>query len=214
PFSTQMISAAPATTTSTELSTHSKIIAAALNVFARDGIPRATTRIIAEEAGVNEVTLFRHFTNKDGLLQAVFDTMVDTPAYESLDTDKAWVGTLHDVLRNFGLSLYQTMERDEAFIRTLIGESRRLPEQYRKIAMEAIKPLRSRFRKVLERGQENGEVRKDLNLFAAMDMFTNMLMAGMLKNTVEFQTDYTSRQYVNTCVEVFMAGISPQRSRH
>jgi AcrR family transcriptional regulator len=159
------------------------------------------------------VTLFRHFTNKDGLIRAVFDKMVDTPAYESLDTDKAWVGTLHDVLRNFGVSLYQTMEKDEAFIRTLIGESRRLPEQYRKMAMEAIKPLRIRFRKVLERGQESGEVRQDLNLFAAMDMFSNMLMAGMLKNTVEFQTDYTARQYVNTCVEVFMDGISPQRPR-
>lgn len=205
---------AATTTTRTEVSTRNKIIAAALNVFARDGIPRATTRIIAEEAGVNEVTLFRHFTNKDGLLQAVFNTVMDTPAYESLDTDKAWVGTLHDVLRNFGISFYQMLERDEAFIRTLIGEARRLPEPHRKIVMEAIKPLRTRFLKVLERAQENGEVRKDVNLFAAMDMFTNMLMGGMLKNTVEFQRDYAPRQYVNTCVEIFMAGISPlQRPR-
>lgn len=201
------------TTTKTEVSTRNKIIAAALNVFARDGIPRATTRIIAEEAGVNEVTLFRHFTNKDGLLQAVFNTVADTPAYETLDTDKPWVGTLHDVLRNFGLSFYQMLERDEAFIRTLVGEARRLPEQHRKIVMEAIKPLRSRFLKVLERGQENGEVRKDVNLFAAMDMFTNMLMGGMLKNTVEFQRDYAPRQYVNTCVEIFMSGIAPPRQR-
>lgn len=200
-------------TTRTEVGTRNKIIAAALNVFARDGIPRATTRIIAEEAGVNEVTLFRHFTNKDGLLQAVFDNVMNTPAYESLDTDKAWVGTLHDVLRNFGLSFYQMLERDEAFIRTLIGEARRLPEQHRKIVMEAIKPLRNRFLQVLQKAQETGEVRKDVNLFAAMDMFTNMMMGGMLKNTVEFQRDYAPRQYVNTCVDIFMAGIAPEPPR-
>lgn len=200
-------------TTKTETSTRKKIIAAALLVFARDGIPRATTRIIAEEAGVNEVTLFRHFTNKDGLLKAVFAQVVDTPAYDSLDTDKAWVGTLHDVLRNFGTSFYQMLERDEAFIRTLIGEARRMQERYRKIVMEAIKPLRSRFHALLERAQQNGEVRKDVNLHAAMDMFTNMLMGGMLKNTVEYHKDYTSREYVETSVEIFMAGISPRPRR-
>ncbi len=200
-------------TTKTETNTRNKIIAAAIHVFARDGIPRATTRIIAEEAKVNEVTLFRIFTNKDGLLKAVFETIKENPAYDALDTDKVWVGTLHDVLRNFGMAFYQMLERDEAFIRTLIGEMRRMQEPYRKIVMEAIKPLRARFHTVLERAQEKGEVRKDVNLFAAMDMFTNMLMGGMLKHTVEVHRDYTTRQYVDTSVEIFMAGISPKPRR-
>jgi len=45
-----------------------KILQAALSVFAEVGFRGATTRRIAQEAGVNEITLFRHFGSKDKLL--------------------------------------------------------------------------------------------------------------------------------------------------
>ena len=42
--------------------THQKLLVAAARVFARDGLEGATTRQIAREAGVNEVTLFPAFS--------------------------------------------------------------------------------------------------------------------------------------------------------
>jgi len=45
-----------------------KLLDAALRVFAESGFRGATTRRIAEEAGVNEVTLFRHFKSKTALI--------------------------------------------------------------------------------------------------------------------------------------------------
>jgi AcrR family transcriptional regulator len=51
-------------------SARSKLLAAAARVFEARGSTGATTRQIAEEAGVNEVTLFRHFGSKDALLDA------------------------------------------------------------------------------------------------------------------------------------------------
>jgi AcrR family transcriptional regulator len=45
------------------------LLQAALRVYAVSGVRGATTRRIAHEAGVNEVTLFRHFGSKDTLLQ-------------------------------------------------------------------------------------------------------------------------------------------------
>jgi AcrR family transcriptional regulator len=45
-----------------------KLLDAARRVFEQFGPAGATTRRIAEEAGVNEVTLFRHFGSKDALL--------------------------------------------------------------------------------------------------------------------------------------------------
>lgn len=47
-----------------------RILQAASRVYAQHGWRGATTRRIAEEAGVNEVTLFRHFGSKDALLDA------------------------------------------------------------------------------------------------------------------------------------------------
>jgi AcrR family transcriptional regulator len=45
-----------------------KLLEAAMRVFAESGFRGATTRRIAEEAGVNEVTLFRHFKSKNALI--------------------------------------------------------------------------------------------------------------------------------------------------
>lgn len=54
-----------------KLSTKDKIIAAAMDLVNEKGYKGATTREIAEKAGLNEVTLFRHFGNKKGILKAI-----------------------------------------------------------------------------------------------------------------------------------------------
>src|SRR5262245_32091291 len=46
------------------------LLKAAILVYADAGVRGATTRRIAQEAGVNEVTLFRHFKTKAALLGA------------------------------------------------------------------------------------------------------------------------------------------------
>ena len=48
-----------------------RILEAAGRVYAKHGFRGATTRLIANEAGVNEVTLFRTFGSKSALLEAV-----------------------------------------------------------------------------------------------------------------------------------------------
>ena len=46
-----------------------RILEAAARVYAHHGYRGATTRLIANEAGVNEVTLFRTFGSKDSLFE-------------------------------------------------------------------------------------------------------------------------------------------------
>src|SRR5512132_3412162 len=48
-----------------------RILEAAARVYAKHGFRGATTRLIATEAGVNEVTLFRTFGSKGALMEAV-----------------------------------------------------------------------------------------------------------------------------------------------
>lgn len=53
------------------MNTEQRILDAALKVFASEGYTGATTRRIAEEANVAEVTLFRKFQSKENLLKEV-----------------------------------------------------------------------------------------------------------------------------------------------
>ncbi len=48
-----------------------KILNAALDLFAHEGFKATSTSKVAKKAGVSEGLIFRHFENKEGLLQAI-----------------------------------------------------------------------------------------------------------------------------------------------
>jgi AcrR family transcriptional regulator len=50
-----------------------QIVKAALQLFAREGYHATSTSKVAKAAGVSEGLIFRHFGNKDGLLQAILE---------------------------------------------------------------------------------------------------------------------------------------------
>jgi AcrR family transcriptional regulator len=50
-----------------------KILDSAIKLFARNGFRGTTTKEIALAAGVNEVTIFRHFANKQELYRAILE---------------------------------------------------------------------------------------------------------------------------------------------
>ena len=77
----------------------------------------ATTREIAEEAGVNEVTLFRLFESKDQLLSAVVGEVVraESEALDRVDLDHF---DLRRDIPELARGFYATHERYQAFLRT------------------------------------------------------------------------------------------------
>lgn len=67
----------PSTKPSKREVTRGNVIQAAIDCIYRDGFHAAHTNRIAEEAGVSWGVLQYHFGDKDGLLQAVIDTIFD-----------------------------------------------------------------------------------------------------------------------------------------
>jgi AcrR family transcriptional regulator len=66
-------------------STKERVLEAATNLLVKRGAQATTTRQIAEDAEVNEVTLFRNFQSKDNLLSQVICN-VERNALEFLDS--------------------------------------------------------------------------------------------------------------------------------
>src|SRR5579875_3550087 len=71
-----MIEGVEATKTS-PVETRNRILQATREIFSHKGFRGTTTREVAERAGVNEATLFRHFGNKEALIEAMFKNVCE-----------------------------------------------------------------------------------------------------------------------------------------
>lgn len=84
--------------TSEPASTSDRILVATLELVAQRGYAATTTRAIAEKAGVNEVTLFRQFGSKQGIIRALGESVSQTDSLGGLDDDVTDIrGALHRV---------------------------------------------------------------------------------------------------------------------
>src|SRR5262249_18040858 len=121
-----------------------RLLAAAAEVFAREGLQGATTRMIAREAEVSEVTLFRLFESKEKLLAEVLAHICNAQA-ESLVEKAEWTNDLRADLLAYAKAYHETLVKNEAMIRTLIGEASRQPEHARQMIKDSVKPARVRL---------------------------------------------------------------------
>ena len=75
--------------------TKGALIRAAVTVFGRDGFQAASTRAIAQEAGVNQALIKYHFANKQGLYDAAIESIADrigtevVPIFRAIEADRA-----------------------------------------------------------------------------------------------------------------------------
>jgi AcrR family transcriptional regulator len=189
--------------------TRTRLLKAAAEVFATAGITGATTREIARAAGVNEVTLFRHFQSKEQLLRAVVQQVMGLQM-EILNRQDEWSQDLHRDLMHYAVLYSEILEKHEALIRTFIGEAQRRPEAAQQVIHAASQERQEKLIAYLRSHQEKGAVRTDLDLRATVDSFIGMLLSGMLRRTSSpTLPGYSSDRYIKTCVEIFVRGISP-----
>lgn len=113
-------------------STRQRLINAALELFATQGVAETTTRQIAELAQVNEVTLFRHFGNKQGLLLAVIsESAVFKDLGESLRKQANQPGSVYQALRDYASDRLQALEQVPELVLSVVGEARQYPVENR-----------------------------------------------------------------------------------
>src|SRR5439155_13087657 len=96
-----------------------RILQAAERVYAQHGFRGATTRLIAIEAGVNEVTLFRTFGSKAALFEALMQAHAATSPIPELpdnpvDPEREMTTWVSAVLGH--------MRQNRSLIRTSFGE--------------------------------------------------------------------------------------------
>lgn len=131
--------------------TREKILAAGLRLFSMKGYLGATTREIAQKAGVAELTLFRHFTSKEKLLEEVMSEYSFLPALKGL-LPQIKEMTYEEALSLIAGSFLKRLDERRHLVRIMQREIHLYPakarEVYKKFMGEIVKTLASYFREL------------------------------------------------------------------
>ncbi len=193
--------------------TRDRLLKAAVEVFSSAGIAGATTREIARVAGVNEVTLFRHFQSKEQLLSAVAEH-ITTAQTEVFADPSEWTEDLTAALGRYARFHDEILEEYSALVRMFIGEADRHPKEALQVLPEYFMPLRVKLIDYLQGCVTQGRVRADIDLLLAVDQFTGMLFAGMLRRyVIPVDRGYGRDRYVASCVDLFVQHIQTRPDR-
>ncbi len=186
-----------------------KIIQAAIELFASQGVSETTTKQIAELAQVNEVTLFRQFGNKHGLLLAVIeDADVFAQLGQSLTTELPPASNLAEMLRTYANTCLQALEQTPAAIRSLVGESGQYSIENRQGLGRSFDRANRRVAKYLK--TNIGESQSDLQL--PIEQLTGLLHTllfgyATIELTSEFHGLWRDRaDFLDRVVALFLAG--------
>ncbi|MEM8602933.1 MAG: helix-turn-helix domain-containing protein, partial [Cyanobacteria bacterium P01_H01_bin.121] len=113
--------------------TRQRLIDAALELFSEQGFAATTTRQIAEQAQVNEVTLFRNFGSKQGLLLAVIgEAGIFKNLQASLANSVQDAAELSQALKTYARDRLRAIDTIPELLRSVVGEAAHYSETDRR----------------------------------------------------------------------------------
>lgn len=169
--------------------TRQRIISAALQLFGQLGYSQATTRAIASTAGVNEVTLFRHFGNKKNLLYACMQAFNETSFPLSFEAELTG-DYAHDLL-NMATRQMDDTRANLDMLRVMLCDSRNVPE-LREALLSGARGNLSQLSAYFQQQIEAGEIRLDLDPEVLAFAFDSMFSTSLLVESM-FQEPLTPR---------------------
>lgn len=195
--------------------TRERLLEAAARVIARDGLNGSTTREIAREAGVNEVTLFRHFQTKDRLIAAVVARNFGREGEGQQPQAPAPTGDLRADLQATAAVYDRLFTENLPLIRTMLGEIHHHHcRQERAVFKGIFLPLKAALQERLESARAAGELAPDMRADLLADLFVAMLFTGALRRaTPHVQLDYSPADYLAGVVDLTLHGAGGRARR-
>ncbi|KAF0184012.1 MAG: TetR family transcriptional regulator [Nitrospirae bacterium] len=188
--------------------TRERILTAALTLFSQRGYIGATTRQIAAEAGVAELTLFRHFPRKELIMQDLLQTRSSLSALREILPQVQHLsceGALNAVARVFLATLRERQE----LLKIFLTECARYPEQVKEMHFSFMTSLFETLANYLQELQRKKVVRvMDLKM-AAQAFFGIFYSYFICREIIGFidNTGTTEDDYIRYYVETFIHGI-------
>jgi AcrR family transcriptional regulator len=187
--------------------TEQRLLDATLKLISEKGYLGSTTREIAQEAGVTELTLFRHFGTKEKLFEALLRNHTFLPRLKELLPELEGL-SYGDSLRQIASRFLLSLKERKSMVKIMYSEGTIYPEKIKKLYNRFADDLRLTLASYFRGLQKKGLLRTVSPEMAAQ-MFLGMLFSyfrseeimregGMKKQTME--------KNIKEFVDIFMFG--------
>ncbi len=189
------------------ISTRQRLINAAMELFATQGITETTTKAVAELAKVNEVTLFRHFGNKHGLVLAVIS---ESPVFkelgESLKTQVSQSNSVNQALKDYCEERLTALEQVPELVRSVVGESGKYPIENRQALGRSLAQANNYVAEYLATMMEREQLYTQLPPQKLASLLNSMLVGyAVIEFTSEFHELWHDRdEFLENLVALFL----------
>ncbi len=188
--------------------TKEQLLKATLKLISEKGYIGATTREIAQEAGVTELTLFRHFGSKERLFEEMLKNYTFLPQLKGLLPELDGL-SCERALVLIATRYLQTLKERKAMIRILYSEMTVYPDKIREMYNRFVDEMRATLASYFEVLQQRDLLRKKMSPEMAARVFLWILFSyfrseeimrstGMKKSTMDRQ--------VQEIIDIFMNG--------
>lgn len=198
---------------SSQTSSRQRLIQAALELFAAQGVTATTTRQIAERAEVNEVTLFRNFGSKHALLLAVIEeSAIFIRIGQTLVQQTNQTSSIHQALKDYATACLLALDGIPEVVRSLVGEAGQLPAENREALGRGFNQANHYVAEYFETVIKRGQLRTHLPAEKLASLLNGMLLGyAVIEFTSEFHNLWQGRDdFLENLVTLFLYGaVSP-----
>ena len=190
-------------------STDLKIIKATFAILQSEGFTKATTKKIAAEAGVNEVTIFRNFQNKNNLVELtknyyleVFINKLEEIFEFEEDQD------IEEYLKIAFFGILNLSDDDFRILRIAMEEVREIPEKKNLISNITdviLNKLEEFFKIKIEKGIIREVNPKSLAIMCFGMLFQSVILWKVYNKDLDFESNY----YADDLINIMFEGINP-----
>jgi AcrR family transcriptional regulator len=193
--------------------TKERLLGATMKLVSEKGYLGATTREIAQEAGVSELTLFRHFGTKEKLFEGLLGQYTFLPRLKELRPQLDEL-PYEEALRTVATRFLLTLKERKSFIKIMFSEANHYPDKIRKIYNDTIDETRATLADYFLSLRKKGRLR-NISPEAGARTFLSMLVAYFRSEEIMRGLDITKKgkmdREVREIVDIFVHGTMKER---
>ncbi len=182
-----------------------QILDAAITVFAEQGFLQSTVAQVARKAGVADGTIYLYFKNKDDILVQFYEyktRQVFDKFRAAVDAGRSAEQKLHNLVR----AHLEEFQKDINMAIVYQAET----HQHRRLAQDVIKEMSKWYRdiitEVVELGQEEGTMRRNLYMGLVMRLITGAV-DEVINAWIHADGNYDLASMADPLVDLFISGI-------